>query len=87
MDGFMVNKGPRRYRRAMSKQGRYKKDVIKKKRICLKCEREFISINGDRLCNNCHDSNAVLADMAEGYVGGLLVQSGSHMKSKKTHNE
>lgn len=28
-----------------------------KNRVCLKCNRPFLSANGYRLCDNCHDSN------------------------------
>lgn len=30
-----------------------------KKRICLKCDREFLS-DGDRLCRACHESNSII---------------------------
>jgi len=57
----MAKKKPKKVNRNRDKK------VKKEKKICLRCDKEFVSIDGNRMCNNCHDSNKNMAPMAEGY--------------------
>lgn len=52
-------------RAKLKKYKSVKKPKIKEKpvkRVCLKCDRGFDSYGGNRLCNNCHQTNKAIHD-------------------------